>query len=99
MSFDGRWRISIPTPIGEQEVLLDIDHKEGELSGTATQGGETVPFLEPTVNGDQIQWSQRITKPMRMQIRFELTRAGDTLSGRAKPGFFPGIGVSGSRVG
>jgi hypothetical protein len=98
MGFDGRWKISIPTPLGEQQVLLDIDHKEGRLGGTATQGGEVVPFLEPSVDGDRIAWSQRITKPMKMQIRFDLVRDGDLLSGKAKPGFFPAIGITGARV-
>jgi len=98
MSFDGCWKIRIPTPLGDQEVLLDINHKDGRLSGTATQGDETVPFLSPTVTGDRIIWSQCITKPMKMQINFELFRDGDTLSGKAKPGFFPGISVSGSRI-
>lgn len=98
MDFDGRWTISIPTPLGEQQVLLDIDHKEGRLGGTATQGDEVVPFLEPSVAGNRISWSQRITKPMKMQIKFDLVRDGNLLSGNAKPGFFPAIGVTGTRV-
>ncbi|MET4897086.1 hypothetical protein RN629_07925 [Sphingomonadaceae bacterium jetA1] len=98
MSLHGRWQISIPTPLGRQDVLLDIVHREGPISGTATQGDETVPFIDPVADGDRIQWSQRITKPMSMVIKFDLTRDGETLTGRAKPGFLPSISVSGTRV-
>ena len=66
MSFDGRWAITIATPIGKQQVTLDIVDRDGALSGTATQGDETVPFVDPVVEGDDIRWSQKITKPMNM---------------------------------
>ena len=54
MSFHGRWKIAIPTPIGRQEVVLDILHRDGVLSGTATQGPETVPFVDPVADGDRL---------------------------------------------
>lgn len=98
MDFDGTWMISVPTPLGKQDVLLDIIHGNGVLSGTATLGNETVPFIDPVVNGNEISWSQQVTKPMKMQIKFELAAEGNTLCGKAKPGYFPSIGVSGARV-
>lgn len=98
MSFDGRWQVTIPTPLGKQEVTLEIVDRDGQLSGTAKQGNETVPFLDPVVDGDRMQWSQQITKPMKLSIRFDLMRAGDNLSGTAKPGIFPSTNVSGARL-
>lgn len=98
MSFDGRWAITIATPIGKQEVVLDIVDREGPVSGTATQGAETVAFVDPAIVGDRITWSQKITKPMSMTIRFDVVRDGDTLSGKAKPGILPASTVTGSRL-
>ena len=97
MSFDGQWTITIATPIGKQEVLLDIVNRDGRVEGRATQGDESVPFLDPVTEGDRIRWSQQITKPMRMTIKFDLTRQGDTLSGTAKPGILPSTKVAGAR--
>ncbi len=98
MAFDGRWAITIATPVGRQEVVLDIVHRDGVLSGTATQGAETVPFIDPVADGDRLTWSQKITKPMSMAVRFDLVRDGDALSGKAKPGILPATAVTGIRV-
>ena len=54
-------------------------------------------LIDPVVEGDAIQWSQQITKPMRMKIKFALTRDGDALSGSAKPGILPRSVVTGTR--
>lgn len=97
MSFDGNWKIEIATPIGKQSVDLKIVDRDGIVSGTATQGDETVDLIDPVVEGDTIRWSQQITKPMRMKIKFTLTRAGDALSGSAKPGILPNSAVTGAR--
>lgn len=97
MSFDGRWQITIATPIGKQEVVLDIVDRDGQVSGTATQGDESVPLIDPVIEGDHIRWSQQITKPMRLKIKFDVTRQGDALSGTAKPGILPSTNVTGSR--
>ena len=98
MSFDGRWQIVIPTPMGKQTVTLDIVDRDGAVSGTATSGEETVPFLDPVVEGDRIRWSQKISKPMSLTIKFDLARDGDALSGKAKAGIFPSTTVTGARA-
>ena len=97
MSFDGEWAITIATPIGKQEVVLRIVERDGRLAGTATQGDETVPFVDPIVEGDRIRWSQQISRPMRMKVKFDLVRDGDELSGSAKPGILPSTAVTGRR--
>lgn len=97
MSFEGVWKIAIATPIGEQLVDLRIREHNGAFSGTATQGEETVEMVDPVIEGDRIQWSQQISRPMKLKIKFSLTRDGDTLSGSAKPGILPSTAVTGTR--
>lgn len=97
MSFDGNWTIAIATPIGQQNVELRIGDRDGILAGTATQGDETVEMIGLVANGDEIGWSQRITRPMKLTIAFALTRDGDTLAGSAKPGILPRSAVTGTR--
>lgn len=97
MSFDGAWRILINTPVGKQIVALQIQDRDGTVSGTATQGDESVEMIDPVIDGNKIEWSQRITKPMKLTIKFSLTRDGDALSGSAKPGILPSSVVTGTR--
>lgn len=98
MSFDGNWRIEIATPIGRQVADLRISDQDGILAGTATQGDETVAMADLVADGDAIGWSQQISKPMRLTIKFALVRDGDTLSGTAKPGILPKSAVTGTRL-
>ncbi len=98
MSFSGTWKIEIPTPLGRQTVELIIVETASGLSGTANSGTETAPFIDPKVEGNRITWVQHVTKPMRLSIKFDLTRTGDSLEGTAKPGLFPAAKVSGKRI-
>jgi hypothetical protein len=98
MSFEGTWNITINSPMGEQKVRLELRAEGGGLAGTASLGGDSAPLLDPVQEGDRLRWSQDITKPMPMTIHFDLTRSGDTLSGKAKPGFFPAMDVRGERA-
>ena len=95
-NFDGGWNIQIRTPIGQQVVQLRIVDREGApLAGTATMGAETVNFIDPSVEGDHIRWTQHVTKPMALTIKFDLRREGDVLSGTAKAGIFSASAVTG----
>lgn len=98
MSFDGRWTITIATPMGKQIADLVIVDDGVNVSGTATQGAETVPFVDARRDGDRLCWTQSITKPMKLSIRFDLVREGDLLSGKAKPGILPSVKVEGHRA-
>jgi hypothetical protein len=97
MSFDGEWFIKIATPIGQQAVTLKIADEGGSIQGTATQGNETVEFVDARCEGFRLRWVQHVTKPMRITVRFDLIRDGDAISGTAKAGIFPASQVVGAR--
>ncbi|OCT11266.1 thiamine biosynthesis protein ThiJ [Paenibacillus pectinilyticus] len=94
----GNWQTAISTPIGKMSVKLHISSKDGVIQGTATQGDEVVEFLNPTWNGSQLTWTQRVKKPMRLNLKFEVTVQGDVMSGTAKAGMLPASKVAGSRI-
>lgn len=98
MSFDGTWDLTITSMIGKQEVRLEIVTSEAGVSGTAAMGQDKAPFLEPKLEGDRLQWSMDITKPMKLSLKFDITRDGDTVKGTAKAGFFAAGEVTGVRV-
>ena len=98
MTFDGRWRITIVTPIGKQEAILEISTVDGVVRGTARQGAETVAMLDPLICDDRLTWSQRITKPLRLLLHFDVTGDGERLRGTAKAGALPASTLTGERI-
>ncbi|CAN7619953.1 hypothetical protein [Paenibacillus sp. LjRoot56] len=43
-------------------------------------------------------WMQKVKKPMRLNLKFEVTVQGDVMSGTAKAGMLPSSKVTGRRV-
>ncbi|MDR6551705.1 transcriptional regulator GlxA family with amidase domain [Paenibacillus qinlingensis] len=94
---NGTWQSEIATPIGKMSVLFHISLKDGFVSGTATQGDEVAEFLNPTWDGHRLTWTQKVKKPMRLNLKFEVTVQGDTMRGTAKAGMLPASKVAGRR--
>jgi hypothetical protein len=98
MSITGSWNISISTPIGKQSVRLELIETQGNVEGVATGEKETAPLLNPILEGNRLRWQQSITKPMRLNLSFDVIIDGDTLSGTSKAGRLPTSRVTGTRV-
>lgn len=96
--YDGDWDTSIATPVGKLEVKLSISTNNGIIQGTATQGDETVEFLNPLVHDNKLTWSLNITKPIRLQLHFEVTASGEHMTGIAKAGILPASKLTGKRI-
>jgi len=97
-SFDGEWDATLATPVGKLQVRLSISSSNGIIKGTAVQGDETVEFIDPVLSGNKLVWSLRITKPMRLNLRFEAEADGNRMSGVAKAGILPASKLTGERV-
>ncbi|KIL39026.1 thiamine biosynthesis protein ThiJ [Gordoniibacillus kamchatkensis] len=95
---DGCWQTTIATPIGKMPVLLRISSNDGRIRGTATQGDEVVEFESPAWDGTRLTWTQRVKKPMRLNLKFEVTVQGGIMTGTAKAGLLPASKVEGRRV-
>lgn len=93
----GRWDVSIATPLGRQAVVYDITVAGGAVAGTATQGGETTPLLDLAASGNRLTWSQHVTRPMKLHLRFDVTVDGDGMAGTAKAGMLPASKLTGVR--
>lgn len=96
--FDGDWETTIATPVGKMEVKLSISSRNDMIQGTATQGDETIEFMNPVLQDNKLAWSLRITKPMRLNLKFEVVVDGDHMVGIAKAGLLPASKLTGNRV-
>lgn len=96
--FDGDWDTTIATPVGSLPVRLSISTRDGLIQGTAIQGDETVTFMNPVLQDSKLFWSLRITKPMRLNLKFEVAADGDHMTGIAKAGVLPASRLTGKRI-
>jgi hypothetical protein len=100
VSVDGTWNLVIDTPIGKQRADLELSTVDGVLRGVARdqRHGEEVELADIVLDGSRLTWAQSITKPMRLNLTFDVTIAADQMTGRAKAGRLPGSKVTGHRV-
>ncbi|MGK2740346.1 DJ-1/PfpI family protein [Tepidicaulis sp. LMO-SS28] len=96
----GRWRLRIHTPIGVQEVDYDFwIGSGGAIGGRAQQGDDAPVEVENVVvSENRITWSQRITKPLKLDLRFDVVILENALTGAAKAGVLPSSRVEGVRA-
>ncbi|MEU8521180.1 hypothetical protein [Streptomyces sp. NBC_01216] len=98
MSVEGTWNLSISTPIGKIKTMVELRRQnDGTLTGIAHGTGEEVPLSDITLDGGRLIWKQAITKPMRLNLAFDVTVDGDTLKGTSKAGRLPASMVTGER--
>ena len=98
MAIDGKWEITINSPMGAQKATLDLKQEGGTLSGTQTAMQGTQPLADGKVDGNNLSWSASITQPMPMTLEFSGTVNGDKLSGSVKAGTFGSFPFSGGRA-
>jgi hypothetical protein len=97
MDLTGDWDVTIKTPIGSLQILYTFTEDDGTLSGSATGRGETSPLREISVAGQRVTWKQSVTKPMRLNLEFDVVVDGDRLTGHSKAGRLPRSAVTGVR--
>jgi hypothetical protein len=88
MAFDGKYNVTINTPMGKQEGVLNLKHSGSALEGTMEQGGDSVPIKNGSINGDTATWDVDVTKPMPLTLSFEGKENGDMMTGSVKLGAF-----------
>jgi hypothetical protein len=72
------------------------------ISGTAVGRSETVALrdIRVTLDGDteRVTWRQSITKPMRLNLDFDVTVTADEMHGHSRAGRLPKSTVTGRRM-
>jgi hypothetical protein len=98
-TFAGSWDVAIATPIGEIKAVFDITEQDGMVQGMARTDDETVEFLDPVADGNRLTWSQKVTTPMQLTLKFDVTVEGDAMTGTSNPGgLMPASKLSGTRT-
>jgi hypothetical protein len=80
----GKWNITIKTPMGDQSGVLDLWTDGTALTGSLFNAEHHAAISDGKVDGNKLSWSAKITKPMRMSFKFTATVEADRISGTAK---------------
>ncbi|MEU8602434.1 hypothetical protein [Streptomyces parvulus] len=97
MSPEGIWDLTISTPIGRIAAVAEFRRVDGTLTGTARGAGEEVPLEGVALDGDRLTWRQSVTRPMRLNLAFDVRIDGDILGGTSRAGRLPFSKVTGER--
>ena len=97
MDLTGVWDVTVKTPIGSLAVVYTFTEYDGALAGTATGKSETVGLHDVIVDRQRVTWRQSVTKPMRLNLEFDVEVHGDRLVGHSRAGRLPRSAVNGVR--
>ena len=97
MTLAGTWDVTVKTPIGSLAVTYVFTDSAGRLQGSATLRDETVQLADLTFTGSRATWRQSVTKPMRLNLDFDIEVDGDRLTGHSRAGRLPRSVVTGAR--
>jgi carbon-monoxide dehydrogenase large subunit len=95
---EGKWRVVMTPPVGApQEVTATFAVDGTTLNGRfdSEQGSQD---FTGTAEGNRLKWEMKVTQPMSITLKYDLTVSGDSLSGKAKLGMLGSAKVSGTRL-
>ncbi len=84
MTAQGKWNITVKTPVGDKQGVLELRVDGSSLSGRISNPDYVVDFSNGIVHGDRLEWSAKLDKPMRMTLKFTATVDADRIEGKAK---------------
>ncbi|MBI1364793.1 MAG: hypothetical protein GC153_02385 [Alphaproteobacteria bacterium] len=88
MAVDGKWNVTIKTPMGEQKAVLTLKQEGDALSGEMSGAMGAVPVENGRVEGDRLKWSTKVTSPMPITLEFDGALSGADIAGNVKLGAF-----------
>ncbi|WCN79507.1 hypothetical protein [Micromonospora sp. LH3U1] len=97
----GTWLLRMKTPVGTIEADYHFEEHDGVIRASATGAGETTTLTDIVVyddpTGQRVTWRQSITKPLRLNLAYDVIVDGDALSGESRAGRLPQTRVTGER--
>jgi hypothetical protein len=98
----GTWLLRMKTPIGTIEADYRFEEEDGVIHGSASGSGEITPLTDVVVengaSGQRVTWRQSITRPLRLNLDYDVIVSGDSLSGESRAGRLPRTRVTGKRT-
>lgn len=98
MSVDGKWSLTVKSPMGAQKSDMDLKSDGNTLTGSSSGAGGSQQITDGKVDGNNVFWKAAISTPMPMTLEFSGTVSGDSMSGNVKAGNFGSFPFEGTRA-
>jgi hypothetical protein len=96
MAIDGKWNITIKTPMGDQTGVLTLKQEGDALTGDMSGSSGSAAIENGKVEGEKLSWHSKVTSPMPLTLEFDGQIEGDAISGNVKLGAFGSSTFSGT---
>ena len=101
MGIAGNWKITVKTPMGDQQSTLALVVDGTKLTGTQTSSFGVDQLTDGVVNGNTATWNAKMTSPFPMDLEVSAVVELDVTDDRpmTREGFHePGFGRVGGLV-
>lgn len=88
-SVEGTWTVTVKSPTGPMDSSLLLEKNNGKLGGVQSGNGsaDTIDQITYNSSNGEIEWINKIQKPMKLKLQFKGVVQGDTMTGKVKTGF------------
>ena len=97
-SIDGDWKVTVNSPMGAQEITLNLTTAGDVLTGTLSGAMGSTEVKNGKVDGDSVTFDATITEPFSINISVVGVVAGDAVIGQVKTQGFGSFPMKGVRV-
>ena len=97
VQIDGNWKFVLSTPLGPQAFTGRMSTDGNNLTGVFIMNMDEAHFTG-TFKGNHLVWDLKVTKPMKITLKYEAHIDGDKLLGKCKMGIFGTAKLVGERV-
>ncbi len=88
MPVNGKWNVTIKTPMGDQKALVELTQDGAALNGKMSGAMGSINIENGKVDGDTLSWNAKVTSPMPLTLEFSGKQDGANLNGTVKFGAF-----------
>lgn len=95
---DGDWAMTMKPPVGPEQNMVATFNVDGEVLTGKLVAPEGTQEFSGTVAGNRLKWEMKVTQPMPITLKYDLTIDGDAIEGKCKLGMFGSAKVVGARA-
>ena len=81
MDSSNRWQISVYTPTGEQQGILELEIGGGVCGGRLFNDSGELALEDGCINNGQLHWTLRLNRPIPMALTCQAFIEGNNLTG------------------
>jgi hypothetical protein len=81
MNSSNRWKISVDTPTGEQQGILEMEIGDEVCSGRLFNDSGELALEDGYIDNGQLHWTLRLNRPISMTLTCQAFIEGTNLTG------------------